>query len=135
MSTETPVVTDTAAVAKTKKTAAPKAKPAAKADKKSKPESTGPRTRAMAKVPAAERRQALLKLMRKLGADKSTNAVPISKLADKLGYSHYDVYCLGYHKFPLAVGGYLKSVKIEGQPEMSLYLTAKGMKSGPDDVK
>jgi len=116
-----------------------KSKPAKPAPKKAvKPaekKPTGARARSMSTVPAAERRQAFLKLLRKMGADKATSAVPISKIAAKLGYNNYDVYCLGYHKFALGAGGYVKSAKLEDVKELSFYLTAKGVKSGPDDVE
>lgn len=91
------------------------------------------RDRSMAPVPASERRKAFLALLRRRKADKPSSAIAISEMAEKLGYNSYDVYCLGYHKYPLAAGGYVKSVKHEGDKELSFYATAKGMKSSPDD--
>ena len=133
---ESTVVVATEPVTEAKK---PRAKPAAKL-KQAEPKvkvkiDAKAKDRSMADVPASEQRQAFLKLLRKHKADKPLSAMPISKIAEKLGYTHYNVYCLGYHKRPLAVGGYVKSVKLEDAKELSFHLTAKGVKSGPDDAK
>lgn len=90
------------------------------------------RDRSMADAPASARRLALVKVLRKYQATKTMSAKPISFLADKLGYSVYDVYCLAYSKYPLAVNGFVKTVKLEGSKELSIYLTAKGVKTDPE---
>jgi len=131
---ESTVVVATEPVTEAKK---PRAKPVAKL-KKAEPKAkvdVKAKDRSMADVPASEQRQAFLKLLRKHKADKALSAMPISKIAEKLGYTHYNVYCLGYHKRPLAIGGYIKVVKLEDAKELSFHLTAKGAKSGPDDAK
>lgn len=86
------------------------------------------KSRAMAQVPAAERRAALLKLLVKLGATTATTAAGLGKLASKLGYTEYDVYCLVYHKHLLATSEFVKTVKLEDSG-LSAYITAKGVKS------
>lgn len=128
MDESTTTIETSTPAAEAKKPRAKSAKPK-KADAKPR----DPKDRSMADAPASEQRQAFLKLLRKHKADKPTSAMPISKIAEKLGYTHYNVYCLGYHKRPLAVGGYVKAVKMEDAKELSFHLTAKGMKSGPDD--
>ncbi len=110
-------------------------KKASKPKVKAKKKAAGKTDRSAADVPAGDRRVALVKLLRKLGASSATAARPVPLLAEKLGYNQYDVYCLGYHKFPLAVGGFLKSVKHEGQKTVSFYLTAKGMKAEDDEIR
>ncbi len=134
--TEAPAAIEaTKPVAKAKAAKKPATKPApkkaatAKATTKAAPAASG---RAMAPVPAAERRAALLKLLRQKKATGALAAVATEELAAKLGYTPYDVYCLGYHKFPLAAGGYLKTTKTQ-EGGLAYYLTAKGQKSGPDD--
>ena len=102
-----------------------KAKPAKAASKKSV-------DRAMSDVPAKERRVNLVKVLRKMGAVDKESARPISVLAQKLGYTAYDVYCLTYHKFPLAKQGFVKVTEQEGHRDQCVYLTAKGQSTLPE---
>jgi hypothetical protein len=88
--------------------------------------------RSMASIPAAEQRLAFLKLLRKLGAVSAVTAKPLTVIAEKLGYTEYNVYCLGYSKRMLAMEGFVKSIKLEGSRETSYYLTAKGAKTDPE---
>ncbi len=118
--------------------AKPKAKPAAKKA------STGPakktaaspvkQDRSAADVPVAQRRLALVKLLRKLGATKATTARQVSELAGKLGYTNYDVYCLAYHTYFLAEAGIVKTCVQEGERGLGVYLTAKGVKATDEQV-
>ena len=85
--------------------------------------------RGMADVPVKERRVALLKLLVKLGATSGADARPCGVLAEKLGYTAYDVYCLCYHKYELATEGLVKQAKVEGQRGVCYYVTAKGRES------
>lgn len=103
---------------KTKKTAAPK--PRVKLDRSMKSD-----------VPAKDRRLALLKLLRKHGATKVSTAKPISFLAAKLGYTPYDVYMLTYRTSPLVIQELVKTCQTEEHRDLSVYLTAKGVKSDP----
>ncbi len=124
---ETPTGKPVAAkIVKTKAPKKPVAKPATKAKAKV------VRDRSSADVPAAARRLALVKLLRKCQATKATTAKPISFLAEKLGYNPYDVYCLVYHKYQLAVEGFVKTAKIEDVKGLCVYLTAKGVKTDPE---
>lgn len=91
--------------------------------------------RSMAEAPVKERRDHLVKALRKLQAVNSGTAVSINDLAKKLGYTAYDVYCLTYHKYPLAVQGFIKTAKHEGNRITMVYLTSKGQKTLPSEVK
>lgn len=82
-------------------------------------------------VPARDRRLALLKVLRKHQAVKATAAKPISFLAVKLGYNPYDVYMMTYRTSPLVGQELLKTVQHEDNRELSVYLTAKGVKTDP----
>lgn len=114
----------------------PAARKAAKkpAKKPAKAKKAPAKDRSAGDAPASERRAALVKLLRKMGADNGMSAVPISKLAGKLGYNPYDVYCLAYHKFPLAKGGFVKTTVHEDSREQCVYLTAKGAKVPVDQL-
>lgn len=90
------------------------------------------RDRSMSDVPASERRLALVKLLRKHKATSGATAIPLSVIAGKLGYTTYDVYCLSYHKFPLARDGFVKTANREDSKETLVYLTAKGVKNDPE---
>lgn len=135
---ETPVATAPVKVkrapAKTKpaakKKAPAKAAPKASANGKAKAKAS----RGMADVPAAQRRVALVKLLRKVGATGAGSAKPVSELAAKLGYTKYDVYCLAYHKYHLATAGILKTTTEEGVRGLVVYLTAKGVKATDEQV-
>lgn len=107
----------------------------AKTSKKSPKVGAKKTSRNMADVPASDRRLALVKLLRKMGATSASVSRPIDVLADKLGYNQYDVYCLGYHKFHLAKQGMIKTVKMEDQKVVSYYLTAEGAKASDEDVR
>ncbi len=142
---ETATTTETAPAAPTPK-AAPRSKPAAKPAKKAPTKATPAKKaaangtarkadRGMADVPAADRRLALVKLLRKVGATSSAAARPVGVLAEKLGYTAYDVYCLAYHKYHLAAEGIVKTTTVEGQRGLSVYLTAKGAKATDEQVK
>lgn len=111
---------------------APKTTKAPKAAKKVEKAAAKSRDRGMADVPAATRRVEFIKALRKMGATSATSAKPVSAIAAKLGYGNYDVYCLGYHKYPLAVEGYVKQCKLEDSRELHFYLTAKGQKNLPE---
>lgn len=117
-----------------KKTPVPKTKTKVKTDAKTTTNGKAKKKvdRSMSDVPVAERRLALVKLLRKLGATSASTSRPISLLAEKLGYTRYDVYCLVYHKFPLATEGFVKVVQLEENPDRSVYLTAKGQKTDPE---
>ena len=106
---------------------APSKKPA----KSSKPTASKDRS-LKSSIPAADRRLAFVKLLRKLGANSATSAVACSTIAQKLDYTTYDVYCLGYPKYKLGADGFVKTVKHEGSREVSFYLTAKGLKNDPE---
>lgn len=84
--------------------------------------------RGMASIPAAERRVAFLKMLKKLGATSAAAARSKTEIAAKLGYGEYDVYCLGYHKYPLAVNGLVKSATHE-EGGLAFYITVKGLAS------
>lgn len=90
--------------------------------------------RSMADVPAETRRRELVKLLKKLGATSPTTARPVQYLAEKIGYTRYDVYCLVYHKYQLGVTGIVKTVQLEGVRGLSAYLTAKGAKIDLDEI-
>lgn len=90
--------------------------------------------RGMADVPAAERRLALVRALRKAGAVSPGSARAIPDLAAKLGYTNYDVYCLAYHKYHLATAGIVKVCEVEGRRGLSVYLTAKGQKATDEQV-
>lgn len=107
----------------------------AKAKPKTKIAANGKLDRTAADVPVGDRRLALVKLMRKLRATSADAGVPISELAPKLGYTRYDVYCLAYHKYPLAAAGYVKHAAADSGRELCYYLTAKGAKAADDDVR
>lgn len=107
------------------------------ADKKTTDKKTPTKTksRASAKgVSAHDRRVALMTLLRKLGATGAGSARSIPELASKLGYTDYDVYCLVYHKYPLAGGGFVKTVEVEGERSLHVHLTAKGKGAKADDL-
>lgn len=107
----------------------------AKTSKKSPKVDAKKTSRDMADAPASDRRLALVKLLRKMGATSASTSRPIDALANKLGYNQYDVYCLGYHKFHLAKQGMIKTVKMEDQKVVSYYLTAKGAKASDEDIR
>lgn len=115
-------------VAKVKPTAAKKSSPKKTADVKK----ATVKDRSMSDVPAAERRLALVKLLRKHRATSGATAMETSKIAERLGYTAYDVYCLAYHKFPLARDGFVKTARREDSKETLIYLTAKGQKTDPE---
>ena len=109
----------------------------AKAKKPVKPaakKSAAAKDRSAADVPARDRRVALVKLLRKMQATSATAAKPVKALAERLGYNDYDVYCLAYHKYPLAAAGLVKTVQVEGVRGLSVHLTAKGAKAGDDQI-
>mgnify|MGYP006921304410 CR=1 FL=1 len=89
--------------------------------------------RSMSPLPASEQRDALVKLLRKLNATSGATARPLDLLAEKLGYTHYNVYCLVYHNRPLIVNGFVKTAKVEEHKGLCAYLTAKGQKTLPSE--
>ena len=107
-------------------------KPAKKPTKKTSASASAKDRSLKSEIPAAQRRVAFVKLLRKMGATSATAAVAGSVIAEKLGYTPYDVYCLGYPKYKLATEGFVKSAKHEGQREVAYYLTAKGNKQDPE---
>lgn len=107
-------------------------KPAAKGKPKTKTAKATKLDRSAADEPANVRRTKLIQLLRKMKATASGSARPISELAAKLGYTPYDVYCLGYEKYKLFQEGYLKHTSLEGSRETYFYLTAKGAKLLPE---
>lgn len=125
----TPALEKAAEVAKTKPTATKKSPPKKVADVKKAPPT---RDRSMSDVPASERRLALVKLLRKHRATSGASAIPASQIAEKLGYTAYDVYCLAYHKFPLARDGFVKTARREDSKETLVYLTTKGVNTDPE---
>ena len=78
--------------AQAKAKAKPKAKPKAKAT--AKPKEKTPVDRKMAKIPVGERRKNLVKLLKKVNATNAGEAYSIGDLAEKLGYTKFDVYGL-----------------------------------------
>jgi hypothetical protein len=103
-----------------------KAKKALKASANGKPD------RSMSDTPPGERKTALIKALRKVGATKLTAAVSITDLATKLGYTHFDVYGLvagtsgkvGSNPNCLLATGHVKV-----NEEKAVYLTPKGAKT------
>ena len=122
------------------------AKVAKKAPKKVAKKSTGkstekaPRDRSMAKVPPGERKTALVKVMRKLGATGATSSRTIPVLAEATGYTQFDVYGLlrgtsgKADSGPrcLVATGHVKAADTE--EGLAFYLTAKGQKTGFNDI-
>lgn len=110
----------------------PAAKPAAKAaaaEAKARPD------RHMSETPAAERKVALVKALRKFRATSSSAACPLAKLVEELGYTRFDVYGLingtsgaaGSAPTCLAATGHVKV--IASDEGLAAYLTPKGKDS------
>jgi hypothetical protein len=67
-------------------------------------------------------------LLQKLKASAESSAVDISTLADKLGYTHHDVYCLVFHQYPLVQEGIVQTIKIPSKVGLFVHLTRSGSK-------
>lgn len=120
-------MSDKVATVKTSKTS--------KTSKTVKEKTSTKKDRSMADVPAMERRDCLVKLLRKLNATSAMTAKPISLLAEKLGYTNYDVYYMCYGKCLLATEEIVKTAKLEEHRDLCIYLTAKGQKTLPSELK
>jgi len=79
-----------------------------------------------------QRRLAVIKAMRKIGAVSATTAATADLLAEKSGLTRFDVYGQLYHANPLQKNGFVKQVQVEGVRGLSYHLTAKGQKSDPE---
>lgn len=135
---------------KPKKAAAPKAKPAAvkkkttPAGKTAKPKAKAKKTaevdRSMAEVPVGDRRIALVKAMRKAHATSAQDALTVEALAEKVGYTKFDVYGLlsgtsgkaGSNPRCLLATGHAKVA--DTQDGRGYYLTAKGTKTSFKEI-
>jgi hypothetical protein len=73
-----------------------------------------------------ERRTDLVKLLTKLKAFNADTSVSIAVLAEKLEYTHHDVYCLSFHQYPLAQEGIVSAIKIPGETGLFVHLTKSG---------
>ncbi len=80
-------------------------------------------------VSVQDRRIALVKLLRTMKATSATSAKPVVEVAEKLGYTNHDVYCLAFHQFPLAKQGFVKTAKLPDVRGNAIYLTDKGKKT------
>lgn len=137
MTTETtPAAPTTEAVPAPK--APRKAKPSAgKAPAKAAPakKAASATDRSMADIPAPERKKKLVQLMRKMGATSSGSARSVTELAEKIGYTKFDVYGLlsgtsgkaGSAPACLLATGHVKSV--DREDGLGFHLTAKGAKT------
>lgn len=111
-----------------KKTAKPKAKKAAEVDL------------SMSEVPVGDRRIALVKAMRKAHATSAQDALTVEALAEKVGYTKFDVYGLlsgtsgkaGSNPRCLLATGHAKVA--DTQDGRGYYLTAKGVKTNFKEV-
>ena len=93
--------------------------------------------RSMANIPAADRRTALLKVLRQAGAIKASTALPIGEAAERLKYTKFDVYGLvcgtsgkaGSAPRCLARTGHVKVTKSD-EGGLAIYLSSKGRSEG-----
>ena len=84
--------------------------------------------RHMADMPVSERRAKFLALLKKLRAIDGPSAVSGKVLAEKLGFTEYDVYVLGYKTSPLIIENLVRTAKLaNGQRGLSYYLTKKSI--------
>lgn len=151
--TTTPAAENTAAPRKERKKAEKKAAKSqpAKAEKKNpkkpapkktsaKAEKNGKVDRSMADVPPGERKSALVKALRKLGAVKASSVAKAQDLCKATGYTPFDVYGLvngtsgkaGSSPTCLSATGHVKVA--DHEDGRGYYLTAKGIKTGFDEV-
>ena len=87
-------------------------------------------------VSPGDRRIALVKKMRQLGATNASGAKTAKQLSEKVGYTQFDVYGLvsgtsgkaGSSPRCLIATGHVKPAAVEGEG-IGYYLTAKGVKT------
>jgi len=123
--------------AATKKALAKKAPAATKVKKAEKVKAD----RSMASDPPAERKKALISLLKKMKVTGATKARPVAEIAERLGYTKFDVYGLvngtsgkaGSSSTCLVATGHAATASIEGERGISIYLTAKGAKTKFDE--
>lgn len=112
----------------------PKAAAAKPTPKKADTATVAPKGRSVGetdKTPA-QRRMAVIKAMRGLGAVSATTSVTADRLATKCGMTRFDVYGQLYHTNHLQRDGFVKQVQMEGVRGLSYHLTAKGQKTDPE---
>ncbi len=98
--------------------------------------------RVTADAPAGERRVNVVKALRRAGAVSQTQAVPMADLAEKVGYSAYDVYgCVCGHSGKtgsaptcLVATKHAAVCKHEGVRGLSVYLTKAGQRTKFDEA-
>ena len=138
------------APAETPKAPAPKKAPAArKPGANGKPKARKPAPakaakpdRHMGASPAGDRRVALVKRLRQVGATGPGSSRPLGDLAEKLGLTRFDVYGLvngtsgeaGSNPRCLVATGHVKTCVQEGVRGACVYLTAKGQKGDLDEL-
>ena len=126
---KTPTTKKTPAVKATKK-ASPKKASVKKtpAEKKEQAVAVEPtkekKDRSTAPYPVTERRAMAITALKELKATNKTSAVSVATVAEKLGFTHFDVYHLiGSKRFPLVEDGFV-ALTGDGREKLC-YLTAK----------
>jgi hypothetical protein len=76
-----------------------------------------------------QKRVAVLKALKQMGATGATTAKSKLQVAAKSGLSGFDVYGICYHKNQLAVEGLIKQAEHQDVRGLCYYVTAKGLKS------